>query len=88
MNNNCPSSSLLVRLGLFALLATSVACAHESSATSLARPVAASVGPGGKGVWLSNDELGTRSAPNFADRSVREPVRFDRSALPPTIIRR
>lgn len=88
MNNTSPRSSLLVRLGLLALLAVSVGCAHDPSALGQAGPMTMNGGPGGKGVWTPSDRDSTRSAPNFVERASHERLPMDRVAMPPNTLRR
>jgi hypothetical protein len=88
MNNNRPSYNPLVKLALLALLASSVACAHGPTGTQPGMNATFAVGPGGKGISQANDFSATRSAPNFADKTMPDRSTFERVALPPVIVRR
>lgn len=88
MNKHRPSQNLLIRLGLLAALATSVACAHGPASLRPEEAPNFAVGPAGKGVSHAIDLEANRSAPNFSEAPARERISVDRLVMPPSVLRR
>lgn len=88
MKNNRPSPTLLVRLGLLAVIASSAACAHGPSTFRPEENPSFAVGPAGKSPSHAIDLDANRSASNFSEPTARERVSLERAVVPPVVFGR